>query len=382
MYTNRPTFAWIDLDALEHNYRVLRRRVGADTGIMAVVKADAYGHGAVPVAATLERLGADGFGVAFAEEGIRLREGGISKPVLILGGIYHGEALKAHQYNLTPVVISLERGLDLAREAREVGRRFAVHVKVDTGMTRIGIPAGEAKEAILQLAQQMELRIEGLISHFATVSPDLGPDYWDQLSKFRRLVDELKAAGVDPPIKHMANTAAVLGAPKPPFNMVRPGIMLYGDCPGPGFENVLDLHPVFRFATEIVHLKRVPPGTAISYGGTFVTQRESVVATLPVGYADGLNRRLSNRGFALVHGRRAPIVGAVCMDMCMIDVTDTPDAQVGDEAVFIGEQQGARITAEEVAETCGTIAYEIFCNINYRVGRIYVKRTTSRPETV
>jgi alanine racemase len=380
MYTHRPTFAWIDLDALEHNFRVLRKRVGADIGILAVVKADAYGHGAAPVAATLERLGADGFGVAFAEEGIRLREGGITKPVLILGGVYHGEALKAHQYSLTPVIISLERGLDLAREARELGLRFAVHVKVDTGMTRIGIPVGEAKDAVVRLSREPELRIDGIISHFATVSPDLGADYWEQLAQFRRLLDELKAAGIDPPLKHMANTAGVLGAPKPPFNMVRPGIMLYGCYPGHGFENVLDLRPVFKLATEIFHLRRVPAGTAVSYGGTFVTPRESVIATLPLGYADGLPRALSNRGCALVRGRRAPIVGVVCMDMCMIDVTDVPDARIGDEAVFIGAQEGERIRVEEVAELCGTIPYEIFCNVNHRVGRIYVKHGAERLE--
>jgi alanine racemase len=255
-----------------------------------------------------------------------------------------------------------------------------VHVKVDTGMTRIGIPVGEAKDAVVRLSREPELRIDGIISHFATVSPDLGADYWEQLAQFRRLLDELKAAGIDPPLKHMANTAGVLGAPKPPFNMVRPGIMLYGCYPGHGFENVLDLRPVFKLATEIFHLRRVPAGTAVSYGGTFVTPRESVIATLPLGYADGLPRALSNRGCALVRGRRAPIVGVVCMDMCMIDVTDVPDARIGDEAVFIGAQEGERIRVEEVAELCGTIPYEIFCNVNHRVGRIYVKHGAERLE--
>ena len=377
MYTNRPTFAWIDLDALEHNFAVLRRRLGTDIRILAVVKADAYGHGSVPVAATLERAGADGFGVAFAEEGMQLREGGISKPILVLGGIYHGEAGKAHTHGLTPVIISLERGLDLAREAGRLGVRLKVHVKVDTGMTRLGVPHAEAVEAIGQLAQQPELEIEGLISHFATVSPDLGPDYWDQLAKFHHVVNELKERGIDPPIKHMANSSAILGAPRPPFNMVRPGILLLGATKAPGFENVLDLKPVFRFTTEILHLTRVPVGTPISYGGTFVTRRESRIATLPVGYADGLNRRLSNCGVALVRGRRAPLVGAVCMDLCMLDVTDLPEVGVGDEVVFIGRQGDESITAEEVAETCGTIPYEIFCNINHRVGRIYVKQNGS-----
>lgn len=373
MYTNRPTFAKIDLGALEDNFKALHRRLGADIGIMSVVKADAYGHGGVPVATTLERLGAAAFGVAFAEEGMMLRDGGVSRPILVLGGIYHGEALKAHHYNLTPAIISLERGLDLAREARALGLRFKVHVKIDTGMTRIGIPVHEARDAVRRLAQEPELEIEGLASHFATVHTDLGADYWDQLAKFRRLVEDLKELGIDPPIKHIANSAAILGAPKPPFNMVRPGIMLLGAVKTPGFENLMDLKPVFSLVTEVFHINRAPAGTAISYGGTFVTQRDSRIATLPMGYADGLNRGLSNRGFALVRGRRAPIVGTVCMDMCMIDVTDIPEADIGDEAVFIGKQGDERITAEEVAGICGTIPYEIFCNVNHRVSRIYVR---------
>ncbi|MDP8224898.1 MAG: alanine racemase [Candidatus Lernaella stagnicola] len=374
MYTNRPTFAWIDLDALEYNFRALRKRVGADIAILAVVKADAYGHGAIPVATTLERHGADCFGVAFVEEGMELRNGGISKPILILGGIYPGEALKAHTHGLTPVVVSLERGLELAREATDLGLKIKVHVKVDTGMTRLGIPVREAVEGILRLAREPVLEIEGLLSHFATVSPNLGPDYWDQLAKFRGVVDQLQSKGVDPPIKHMSASTAILGAPKPPFNMVRPGIMLLGATKMPGFEKVMDLRPVFRFTTQIIRLSRVPVGTPISYGGKFVTQRESMIATLPVGYADGLNRLLSNRGSALVRGKRAPIVGAVCMDLCMLDVTDIPSAANGDEVVFIGRQGDEEIRSEEVAELCNTIPYEIFCNINHRVGRIYVKR--------
>ncbi len=382
MYTHRPTFAWIDLDALEHNYRVIRKRVGADIGIMAVVKADAYGHGGVPVATNLERLGADCFGVAFAEEGMALREGGITKPILILGGIYPGEVIKAFRYNLTPVVISLENGLELAHEARERRLRFQVHVKVDTGMTRIGIPVAEAKEAIQQLVAQDSLAIEGIISHFATVEPDLGSTYWDQLTAFRSLLAELETLGINPPMKHIANSAALLGAPKPPFNFVRPGIALYGAYPGAGFENVLDLQPVFSLTTEIFHLKHVPAGTPISYGGTYLTQRPSVIATLPMGYADGLNRQLSNRGHVLVRGQRAPIVGTVCMDMTMVDVTDIPGVTIGDEVVFIGRQGGDRITAEEVAEICGTISYEVFCHINQRVSRVYFrggKRGVAQP---
>ncbi len=374
MYSNRPTFAWIDLDALAHNFHLLRKRLGTDIAILAVVKADAYGHGSVPVAAALERAGADCFGVAFAEEGMELRHGGISKPILVLGGFHQGEVRKGYIHNLTSVVISLARGLELAREAREAGIQLKVHVKVDTGMTRIGVPVDEAVAAVSRLAREPGIEIEGMLSHFATVSPDLGPDYWEQLAKFRGVVDELKNRGIDPPRLHMSASTAILGAPKPPFNMVRPGIMLLGAMKSPGFENVMDLKQVFRLTTEIFHISHVPPGTPISYGATFVTERNSVIATLPIGYADGLNRKLSNRGHALVCGKRAPIVGAVCMDMCMIDITDIPEAAIGREVVFIGRQGDELILAEEVAEICGTIPYEIFCNINHRVGRIYVKR--------
>jgi len=373
MNTNRPTFAKIDLDALEHNYRQLRKRVGEDTGIMAVVKADAYGHGGVPVGANLERLGADWFGVAFCEEGIQLREGGITRPILVLGGIYFGEARTAHKYALTPVVFSYDSARELSAQAVELGLSFDVHVKIDTGMTRLGIAPERAVEQIVKIAELPNLRIEGALSHLATVTPDLGDAYWTQMAAFREVLEQLQERGIDPPVKHLANTAACLASPRPPFNLVRPGIMLLGCYPEPSFEKLIDLKPVFSLTTEIIHIQTVDPGTPVSYGGTFVTSRETRVATLPMGYADGLSRALSNRGSVLVHGKRAPIIGTVCMDMCMIDITDVPDVKIGDETVFIGRQQKERITAEEVAELCNTIPYEIFCNINQRVSRIYLK---------
>lgn len=378
MNTNRPTFAKIDLDALEHNFWQLRKKVGHDTGIMAVVKADAYGHGGVPIGSNLERLGADWFGVAFCEEGIALREGGITRPILILGGIYYGEARKANKYQLTPVVFSLDHARELSIQAERLGLQFSVHVKLDTGMGRLGILPETAVADVQKIASLPRLEIEGILSHLATVTPDLGDAYWNQMTTFRTILDELKEKGIDPPIKHLANTAGCMATPRPPFNLVRPGMMLLGCSPEPGFEKLVDLKPVFSLTSGILEIKEIEPGFPISYNGTFVTERPTRVATLPIGYADGLSRKLSNRGSVLILGKRAPIIGNVCMDMCMADVTDVPEAKKGDEVVFIGSQGNQRITAEEVAALCDTIPYEIFCNINQRVSRIYLKKNSGQ----
>lgn len=379
MNTSRPTFAKIDLDALEHNYNQLRKRVGQDVSIMAVIKADAYGHGGVPVGANLEKVGADWFGVAFCEEGIALREGGITRPILVLGGLYYGETKKAHKYSLTPVVYSLDNARMVSQHAANLGITFDVHVKIDTGMSRIGLMPQEAVKQVLQIAKLPNLRIEGILSHLATVSEDLGDSYWKQHATFHEILDRLKKKGIDPPLKHLSASAACMASPRPPFNMVRPGLLLFGCYPSASFRKLIDLKPVFSLTSGILHLKTIGPGTPVSYEGTFVTTRETRVATLPMGYADGLLRQLSNIGSVLVCGKRAPILGNVCMDMCMIDVTDIAQAQIGDEVVFIGQQGDEQIFAEEVAEQCGTIPYEIFCKINQRVSRIYLKsnnRTT------
>ena len=374
MNTSRPTFAKIDLDALEHNYLQVRKRVGHDVAIMSVIKADAYGHGCVPVGTTLQRLGVDWFGVAFCEEGIALREGGITRPILLLGGIYYGEAKTAAKYSLTPVVFSLENAKMVSAQAQELGLTLDIHIKIDTGMSRIGLMVDEAVDQVEQIVALPNLRIQGILSHFATITPDLGPAYWKQMAAFRQILDALGERGIDPPLKHIAATAACMASPSPPFNMVRPGILMLGSYPDSGFEKLMDLKPVFSLTTGITHIKTIAPGTAVSYGGNFVAERPTRVATLPMGYADGLSRHLSNRGSVLVRGRRVPILGNVCMDMCMIDVTEVDEVQVGDEVVFIGQQIGERITAEEVAALCGTIPYEIFCNINQRISRIYLKQ--------
>ncbi|MBZ0270745.1 alanine racemase [bacterium] len=372
MFTHRPTFARIDLDALEHNFRVIRRRLGEDIGIISVVKADAYGHGAVPIAANLERLGASGFAVAFCEEGVQLREGGITKPILVLGGIYIGEAQKASYYDLTPVLFSRENAEETAREVRRVGRRLAVHLKVDTGMNRIGMRPEEAEDVLRLVRESEVLDAQGLLTHLATVSPDLGDSYWRQVTAFRDVVDRLTPM-MDKPQVHMANSAAVLAAPRPPFNAVRVGKAMLGAYPGDAFRGMLPLRPVLSLGTQITHLNAIRAGEAVSYEGTFVAGRETLVATIPMGYADGLNRKLSNTGEALVRGQRARIIGNVCMDMTMLDVTDIPGVAAGDPVVLIGRQGDGEINVHEVARHCGTIPYEIFTNINHRVARVYVK---------
>jgi len=373
MFTHRPTFAHIDLDALVHNFNVISDRLGDGLSIMAVVKADAYGHGGAPIAAVLERIGAATFGVAFCEEGIRLREGGVTKPILVLGGIYFGEAKKAAYYNLTPVIISRQNALDTIQQFKDVGLKTKVHIKVDSGMNRIGLHPDEVDEVVDIILKSKVLEINGLMSHLATVTPDLGEYYWKQVTIFREIVDRLEKRGVCPPWVHIANSSAVIAAPRPPFNLVRVGVSMFGASPGPTFSKMLKVKPVLELITEIIHVKSVPPGNPISYEGTFVTKADTVVATIPMGYADGLNRKLSNRGEALVRGRRVPIIGNVCMDMSMLDVTAVPGAAPGDKVTLIGTQGDEIITADEVARHCGTIPYEILTNINHRVARIYRK---------
>lgn len=376
-YTHRPTFALIDLDALEHNFRVIKKRLGPDVDILSVVKADAYGHGAVPLAANLERLGAAAFGVAFCEEGVRLREGGITKPVLVMGGIYWGEAQKAHYYNLTPVIISRENALNTIAQARDIGKTFRVHLKVDTGMNRIGVQPSEVVEVARLIRESGVLQIDGFLTHLAGVKPELDENYWTQATLFRDAMKALDEEDIDAPWRHLAASAASMASPRAPFNLVRIGIAMLGAFPSPTFHGMLDLKPVMTLSTKIMHLKTIPVGAKVSYGGLWEANRPSVIATIPMGYADGLNRRQSNKGHAIVRGVRVPITGAVCMDMTMLDVTDVPGVSLDDEVVLIGRQGDERITVEDVADVCGTSAYEIFTNVNHRVARIYTKASVT-----
>lgn len=367
----RPTFCCIDLEALRWNFRQVRKKVGREVKIISVVKADAYGHGACKVAKTLEREGSDAFGVATLEEGIELRKGGIKSPVLILAGVYPDQLSGLLRYRLTPAVYEpkgLHRLEALARR-RKISLHF--HLEVDTGMGRLGFLASEVDSWLPELGKLRALRLEGLFSHFSPVETAEGDYARGQMEVFQHVIRRLREEGYNPPLIHMAKSAGVIAFPDAHFTMVRPGLMLYGIYPSREMKDQVALRPVLSWKTRVLQLKRVPRGSSISYGQTFVTQRESLIATLPVGYGDGYHRLLSNRGAVLVRGKRAPIVGRVCMDLTMIDVTDIRGVKQGDEAVLLGQQGAEQISADEMARWAETISYEILTSISARVPRIH-----------
>ncbi len=367
---SRPTMAMIDLSALERTYReVVRRAEGRK--ILAVVKAQAYGHGAVAISRHLLRLGADMLGVALVEEGKELRTAGIEAPVLLMGSLFPDQAETAVLLRLTPVVYTISLARALSEAAQKLKTAVPVHVKIDTGMGRIGIAVEHAFAFIRALHRLPGIEVQGLMTHFADA--DLRDKQFAsrQMELFERLVRDLDASGISLPLRHAANSAAVLDFHRALFTMVRPGLMLYGYSPLESETGRRGLEPVMSLVTRIAYLKQVASGVPISYGRTFVTKRESLIATLPIGYADGYNRSLSNCGEALVRGMRAPVVGRVCMDMCMIDVTGIAGVREGDEVVLMGKQGTERISASDIAEKIGTIPYEVLCGISSRVPRIY-----------
>jgi alanine racemase len=372
---SRPTIAEIDLAALRHNYGLVRSTLPAGCGTLAVVKADAYGHGFMDVARELERLGVTAFGVAFLAEGIQLRKSGIDRPILLLGGIYPGQERKCVGFNISTALFSLEQARALDGAAARLYRRAKVHVKIDTGMGRLGIPAAEAVEFFAALRAFHNLDVEGIVSHFAAADElDDGGEAFTALQeeRFRFALTAARAAGFTPPYVHIANSAAIFSRRIPECTLVRPGIALYGGLPSGDFSGRLQLTPVMSLKSRIAMLKQVAPGTSISYGRRFTATTPTLIASVPVGYADGYPRALTNRGEVLVRGQRAPVAGTVCMDWIMLDVSHIPDVSVGDEVVLMGaDAAGNRITAEELAQWAGTISYEIFCGISKRVPRVY-----------
>jgi alanine racemase len=364
----RPTIAQIDLDALAFNFRQLQKRVPKGAKILAVVKADAYGHGALPISQKLEKLGVEYLGVAIAEEGVELRKGGVRTPILVLGGIYDGDIEKIFRFNLTPVVFHKEALKSISKVAQRGQKRVRVHLKVDTGMGRLGVPFSLWPNFLKEVAHFPKIEIEGILSHFSMNEEDYSRHQWDQFLGAVRCAEEI---GIRYKYLHMASSAMLTTSSNYSGNLVRPGIMLYGGYPSPVLKNLIHLKPVMTLKTRIHFLKSVPSGFRISYGGTFVTRKESLIATLPIGYADGYSRTLSNRGEVLVRGKRAPVVGKVCMDFIMADVTDIPKVSLGDEVVLIGSQGKEIITAEEIADRINSIPYEVFCSVGKRVPRIY-----------
>jgi alanine racemase len=376
----RPTEARVDLAALADNYRRLREAVGPRVGVVAVVKADAYGHGAVPVARLLEGLGVRGFGVATVEEGLELREAGVRAPVLVMGAAFGRDHREVIERELTPIVGDPGDVERFASAARAAGRvRQSIHVKIDTGMSRLGVTVARFGDLLRQCARQPSIRVDGLATHFASADEADPAPTEEQLARFILCLDQARAMGADPQVIHAAASSAALRFPRTRFDLVRPGIVLYGALPSlhlvehdPGIRPVLSLH------TRVNALRDLPAGTGVSYGGTFTLARPSRIATIPVGYADGYPRALSNRGMALVRGRRAPIVGRVCMDLTMIDVTEIPGVETGELVTLLGGEGPEAIRPEELAAWADTIAYEILCGISRRVPRIYLAGAAGR----
>lgn len=367
----RPTRAEISLEHLRHNVAELAR--AAQVPIWAVLKADAYGHGAKAVARTLERAGAKGFCVALIEEGIELREAGIYAPILVMGSHYPNAWPELLRHQLTPVLSRADQIEALAEEVRERGApAFGVHLKIDTGMARLGVPFSELSAVAGVLARHPELRLDGVMTHFASAESD-ALFVAEQLQLFEQGTAMLSRMGLPVRLRHAANTAGLLAHPRARLDLVRPGIGLYGLAPGVAGGEAL--RPVMRVRSEVISLRTLRPGASVGYGATFRAARETRVATIPMGYADGLWRALSNRGHVLVRGRRAPIAGAVSMDLTSVDVTDIPGVAIGDEVVVLGSQEGPlgsdTISAEQIAAQAGTIAWEVLTAVSRRVPRFY-----------
>jgi alanine racemase len=374
----RPTRAEINLQSLRHNLRVVKRHAkGAK--VWAVLKADGYGHGAPAVARTLERAGADGFCVALLEEGVELREAGIMAPILVMGGYYANAHEELVFRKLTPVVYDLAQVEGLARLVRAglVDGPVDVHLKVDTGMARLGVTMDELAPFAARLVEHPEVRVTGLMTHLACADAISTEETAEQMARFEQATKLLASHGVTPRVRHAANSAALL-RDQAVFDAVRPGVALFGVSPRvPGREDPLssELRQVMRVRSEIVDVRDIAPGTPVGYGALWRASRNSRIATIPMGYADGLSRHLSNRGSVLVRGVRAPIVGAVSMDMAMIDVTDVPGAAVRDEVVVLGAQEGQLgkgcIDADEIAQHADTIPWEVLTSVSRRVPRFY-----------
>ena len=370
---NRPTWSQIDLDALASNFHLVAKKVESDVGVMAVVKANAYGHGAVECARRLESEGADWFGVALPEEGIELRAAGIAKPILCLAGFWEGQAGACLQQRLVPVVYRLDSLEALDRAARERGEVAAVHVKIDTGMGRLGVRFDDLSEFMAALKQFQNIRTDGIMTHFAAADePSCGPLTKDQIERFDAAVAAFREQGFNPTYQHLANSAAIFGQPRGWGNMVRPGGVLYGlwrDTLAPGDRDVA-LRPVMSLHSRIILLKWVPQGETVGYGCTFEASRQTLVATIPIGYDDGYMRALSNRGHAIIRGVYATVIGRISMDLTLIDVTNVPGVELNDEVILMGSDGALAVTAEDLAKTAGTLSYEVTCGIGARVPRI------------
>ena len=379
MTTQRATVAQIDLTAFKHNLGRIRSLLEPQVKIMAVVKADAYGHGAVACARAALEAGADWLGVAILEEGVELRKSGIDAPILVMGGIFPDEAEDLVHHGLSTSVSDSSLGCELSSQAEKQGKTVGVHLKIDTGMGRLGMTPDKLPGFMEHAHSLKNLRVEGVFTHLSSAD-EADPEFTrGQLSCLNQAIDSLRSKGVSVPLVHAANSSAILNFSASHLDIVRPGIALYGTLglsaksSNPINKSLPEFKQVMQWKTRILQISKLPKGTPISYNRQFTTERESLIATLPVGYGDGLNRGLSNHMDVLVRGQRAPQVGTICMDLSLIDVTDIKGVQSEDEVVLFGRQENEIISVDEMAERCGTISYEILCNVSRRVPRIYLR---------
>ncbi len=371
MYTLFKTWAEIDLGAIEFNIRQIRKLIGRKARILVSVKADAYGHGVMPVSRAALAAGAEWLGVSHVKEALELRAFFPDAPILILSSGMRGHSEHIVRNNLTPVVCSLEIARDLAQAALCAGKKADVHVMVDTGMGRIGVWHENCLPFLEKISRVKGINLQGLASHFAAADDPSHRFTALQLKRFLKVAAEIGKRGVEIPLRHIANSGALIDLKESRLDMVRPGIMIYGVYPARHLQEKIELKPALSLKTRVAYLKTVEPGRTISYGMTYTAKKKTRVATLPIGYGDGFSRAHSNRGEVLIRGKRAPIIGIVTMDQIMVDVGGIEGVAVGDGAVLIGEQGGDRITAEEAAERIGTISYEVLAQLGKRVSRVY-----------
>jgi len=366
----RPTWVEIDLEALEYNYRRLKNIAGKDVKILSVVKSDAYGHGLTEVSRTLNKCRADYFGVASIGEAIRLRDAHINAPILVFGNISPFHAGAILDYDLTQTIFTKKAAMFLNHTAKKRKRKARVHIKIDTGMGRLGIWHAQAFDFIKEIMRLPFIDIEGVYSHLS--SADTDNKFTDrQISHFRNLIKKIQDSNIHIPFFHIANSIGQIDYKHSHFNMVRPGLVIYGIYPTDKMRSKLKLKPIMSFRSKIIYIKRVPKGRSISYGRTFITRRPMTIATIPVGYKDGYSRSLSNKSEVLIRGKRCKVLGRVCMDQMMVDVSNVKRVKHGDIVVLIGNFGKETVSAEEIASLSGTIAYEVVCNIGSSTVRIY-----------
>ena len=373
MYRYHRTWAEINLDAVRENMEAFKANIPEEAMLCAVIKTDGYGLGAVPVAKTIGDL-VWGYAVATIDEAINLRYNHVTKPIIVLGYVHPDRFTELILNDIRYTGFEEDKLKLLEKTAVKLGRTAYVHVKVDTGMSRIGVTPEHAVDFTEWLGTLKQICIEGIFTHMATADMMQNEGAYRQQEKFEKVLNKLKEKDCCPKICHCANSAAGIWMTDAPGNMFRIGISLYGYYPSEEVtKDIIKLKPAMTLKSEIAYIKTVPEKTAVGYGATFITEKQTIIATIPIGYGDGYPRSLSNKGYVLIHGKRAPIIGRICMDQMMVDITDIPDVKEGEQVIIIGSDNDEQITAEEVAEIAGSFNYELLCNLGKRVPRLYIR---------